>query len=419
MRWLLVFLVACGGAVPPLPSQGGPAWIELESEHFTLWTDAGAARGTELIELMEHLHQVVWGIAFPERSSAGRSFAIALRDSVEVHAYLHPSFSAVAFVGDNALNQPAILFAADTDEHTITHELTHLISDVAIKRQPHWFAEGIAQFFETVNLDTDNATVDVGAPSPKMITMARRLQLMPGDEFFPCKQTECLDGRYYLTAALLFAYLANTRPQQLLALEDRLAVQDPQALQHAVPDLTPESLDRTLRAWETSGQHRLFKFKVQLARQTMKQRTVSDAEVLAARAFLLLENKGDTDETRAAIAAARAADPTNLMAVLVENQQLSNARRKDPRHEIRIPIELARTMTKLHPDDWRSWMLVLDADSQGAEVKVARAHVCTLVVKNPANYINGFCPSSMLHPHDVVPGGGEGSDQPVSPEQVP
>ena len=88
MRAALVLVAACGGWVPALPSQGGPAWVEVQSEHFTLWTDAGAGRGTELVEQMEYLHQIVFGVAFPTWPDAGRAFAIGLRDSDELHAYI-------------------------------------------------------------------------------------------------------------------------------------------------------------------------------------------------------------------------------------------------------------------------------------------------------------------------------------------
>ena len=81
-RWLHVgvalWLAGCHAAIPALPSQGGPAWTELTSEHFTLWTDSSPARGRELIDQCEHLHQIVFGVAFPWLPSSGKSFVIAL-----------------------------------------------------------------------------------------------------------------------------------------------------------------------------------------------------------------------------------------------------------------------------------------------------------------------------------------------------
>jgi len=389
MRWLLILLVACGAAVPALPSQGGPAWVELESEHFTLWTDAGAARGTELIEQMESLHQIVFGIALAGYPSEGKTFAIALRDSFEVHAYIDDMFTAMSFVDDNALNLPVILLPADVPDHAtiVTHELTHIISNVAIKQQPVWFAEGLARFFETTKLDADKANVDVGEPLPEQVMAANHYRLLPGPQLLGCKKMRCRDGQFYTTAALVFAYLKNARPAQLAAYQQQLSQRDPQAWQHAFPDLPPEAIDREVLAWQHQGQHQIWHYTARLARTTMHQRTLSDAEVLAVRAFMMLSTHGDTPATRKAIADARTADPTNLMAVLVENQRAQ-----------RVSLELARQMAKLHPEDWRAWMLILEAKATGDERKIAQARLCTLVQSNPANYIGGWCPDSMLHP---------------------
>ena len=38
------FAAACGAAVPPVPGKGGPAWHELTSPHFVVWTDADGKR---------------------------------------------------------------------------------------------------------------------------------------------------------------------------------------------------------------------------------------------------------------------------------------------------------------------------------------------------------------------------------------
>lgn len=46
-----VAAAACGAAVPPVPGKGGPAWTELTSEHFTVWTDGDRAEVRELVQL--------------------------------------------------------------------------------------------------------------------------------------------------------------------------------------------------------------------------------------------------------------------------------------------------------------------------------------------------------------------------------
>ncbi len=110
--------------IPPLPSKGGPSWTEVESEHFTLWTDATAARGHELIQQMERQHQIITR-AMNHAPSTGRSFAIALRNAREASAYSERAF---AWPADGALSA-GTMFPADTPAHrrTIAHELSHVI----------------------------------------------------------------------------------------------------------------------------------------------------------------------------------------------------------------------------------------------------------------------------------------------------
>jgi hypothetical protein len=73
-------------AVPPVPGKGGPAWTELTSEHFTVWTDGDRAEVRELVQQMEQLRQVVAGAMFPSMWR-GRTLVFALRDDNELAAF--------------------------------------------------------------------------------------------------------------------------------------------------------------------------------------------------------------------------------------------------------------------------------------------------------------------------------------------
>jgi hypothetical protein len=85
-RAMLCLSVACSAAFPAAPRHGGPAWCELASEHFTVWTDGDPARVRELIRAMERFHHVAAGVAYPSAQSSGRSLAIVLRDDRELIA---------------------------------------------------------------------------------------------------------------------------------------------------------------------------------------------------------------------------------------------------------------------------------------------------------------------------------------------
>ena len=74
MGWFLGVLgvvAGCAATFPAVPGKGGSAWLELTSEHFTVWTDADPVTAHELVNELEHARQVIVGIAFPDASRGG------------------------------------------------------------------------------------------------------------------------------------------------------------------------------------------------------------------------------------------------------------------------------------------------------------------------------------------------------------
>ena len=392
-------LAACGAtAVPALPSRGGPPWVELQSEHFTLWTDASLARGGELIRQMEYLHQVIFGVAFPNRSPEGRSFVLGLRDRSEVSAYVPSMFQAFASPTDNPLMVPVIVLSAEPDKrsiHVVTHELSHVISAVAIHDQPPWFAEGLAEFFETVVLDVDKAAVVVGEPLPDQVRATHQLRLVPGEQLLACREYACRDGAFYTTAGVLFTYLANTHADQLLSYEDELERKNPNAWD--VIGLPASQIDRTLHTWMFDGRHQVWNYKVSLVQPEVAQRVLAETEIIAARAFLSYS----FNEHSPAAHEALAADPTNLVLRLIDFEQTKQ-----------VTVADARATAQANPHDWRAWWLVATAlRDTSNEANAARTQACTLAKSNPANMLPAkFCPL------DGVPGAPEHRDQPVVPQ---
>jgi hypothetical protein len=389
--YTLALLVGCRPALPPIPSQGGPAWTELTSPHFTLWTDASPDRGRELIDQCEHLHQIVFGVAFPWLPGGGKSIVIALRDRFEVGEFVPSLFIAYA-MPSSAVLEPVIVIDAQTDNsdgHVIAHELTHVISYGAIKDQPVWFAEGIAQFFETASLDAKQLNVDVGEPLPKLVHEIHQLTLLPGDQLFACTRTtrpDCRDVRFYMTSALLFTYLMNERPQQLVQLETALGEGDTAAWAHVMPDLPPPSIDAALRAWLVTGRHQIWHFRVALQPATIGQRTLGDADVWAARALMRTTFHGD--QVAADDQHALAADPTNVTARLIDDYLTKH-----------VPTAEAHATVAAHPDDWRAWYLVLRAGAGATEGVAVRQKICALTEHDSSAVVpKGLCPTTPAQP---------------------
>ena len=370
---LVVALVACrGAALPKLPSQGGPAWIEVQSEHFTVWSDAPRARILKLVREMEHLRQVVLGVGFAGTRLDDRSFVIALRDEEEVGVFVPEQFVAFAFYG-GALRQSGIVMPADSStSHIITHELVHVIAFNVIRHQPRWFAEGLAGFFETVNVDPDTSKGDVGQPNKNIVIRLRMTPPTPVAKMFACNAYACMDEMFYATAWAMFSFLANTYPNELIEFARRIDELPEgrwmQAWTESFPKLAPSELDHQIRKWLAYGKHTVWKFDVELKQWPVTERVLRDADVHAARALLRERFRNVGDPKPPELAAALAADPTHLIANLV-NAEYDKA----------IDLALAKRIAEAHPKDWRAWWLVaLGANWKGDDARAAWERACAL-----------------------------------------
>jgi hypothetical protein len=381
----LGILAACvpphGPAIPALPGKGGPAWSEVTSEHFILWTDAPAARGRALVRQMENHRQVVIGVALDNAKSKAKSFVIALRDAEEVAAYIPSRFVAYSW-GGSPVRQPVIVIAADTDDHDnhiITHELTHVITWGVIPNQPHWFAEGIAGYFETAKLGAGGATVDVGQPLDYIVARLRDAQFMSTASLFACREIACIDDMFYAKTWALFSFLVNEHPVELRALMQRL-VELPvgQEFTGGIPRLPQDQLDRDLATWLAHGRLTVLHYKVKLEDWPVAVRPLADADALAARGLLRFMFAKTAPETRAELTAAVTADPTNLLGWLVLTSLTGS-----------MGITDARATAKAHPEDWRAWWLLGFAVQHGPEAAEAREKLCALVANDPSAAVPG------------------------------
>jgi Protein of unknown function (DUF1570) len=385
IRWIAVTLVvaACarGPAIPPVPSQGGPAWTELSSEHFTLWTDAPLDVARELMRQMEDLRQVVVGTAFSTVGGTGKSFVIALRDPDEIHGYIPEQFAAIASPPEgNAIHQALIMLPAESKrqdvEITAAHELTHVISYSLVHHQPRWFAEGLAKFFETIEIDRKASTVDLGRSIAERGGPRRVHHFIPLRAMFGCGSLACADQGFYATAWALFTYLFNTQSERLARLEQRLDELTPNnagAWDEVFADLPLDRLEVDLRQWIVSGSHKVLHFNVRLQQHAVTERPLTDADIYAARAVLESQFAGRAAASDAAASEALRLDPTNVLALTMAYSL----------HHT-VDADRARAAVAAHPDDWRAWLLVVLALKTGDEATQAHAKMCELAAGNLA-----------------------------------
>ncbi len=378
---LAVVIAGCGASVPPVPSRGGPPWIELTSEHFRLWTDGTSARGHQLIREMEHLRQVIVGAVFPTVPAEGRIIVIALRDDYELQAFsLTDEPRAYAMLPHWPMWQPMIVLAADSNQpqgdQTVAHELTHAISWGVVHHQPRWFAEGMAFYLQTVGLDPDRTAVDIGAAPTYRGAPLRLGRLVPLPSLFAWRGMTTDEYPQYSTGFALFAYLFNEHRAELshyMQLLDQMPTADPAVVwQQAFPSLPIGDTIDTLREWIVHGHHTVLHFTTEPRTWPVTERTLGDGDVYAVRALLRCR---DTRCSAAAadLAAALAADPTNVIARVIETGVTKH-----------VALSDARAVVAAHDDSWLAWMLLAEALPVGDERTRAIANACERAARNPA-----------------------------------
>lgn len=393
MAGFMGLVASCGAAVPPVPRDGGPAWIELTSEHFTVWTDASSERARELIREMERFWQIVVGTTFPSIAASGRNFVIVLRDDDELTAFsLTGEPRAYAMSASAPLFQPMFVLSAfsnrDLTDRTVAHELTHAISFGVIHHQPRWLAEGMAMFFETVEIDPNSTTADIGVEPLYRGQRPRMAHLVPISKLFAWGRPAPDEGREYSTAWALFTYLINKHQAELvnyMQLVDRSydpeATREDRALRawnEAFPSLPLDSADNVLQQWLLTGNHLVAHINVHVRAPSVAQRTLGDADVYAIRALLRAHKDPQTAQVHADVAAALSAEPANVLAWLV----------RDAFEHESPTVEEARAMVAVHGDDWRAWFLevlaITEHHGDAAELETARIRACELHAQNPA-----------------------------------
>lgn len=398
-----LWIVACAPAIPHLPSEGGPVWFEIRSEHFRLWTDDSIGRGRKLVRDLERRREVI-ASAMGKASSRATAFVISVRSARERAVYVPAEFVGVAYGPDNPTGQSGILINADykDDDHVVSHELAHVVSLGWFANLPPWVNEGIATYFEMVDVDNDDTSVKIGIPRSDrgdLILHGRFVISVP--DVFACYERRCMDDAFYAASWAVFTLLLNEHYEQLaryLQRMNELRIDTPAtrwdgepsdlpseqaardrsryeqwkqgeraAWRDAFPDLPPEKLDAELTEWLHTGKVRVPRIDVVVREYPTTVRKLGDADVLAGRSWLRYHFTADSAAALRDAQAALALDSTNVLARITATTLTHT-----------IAPDDARATATAHPDDWRALRLVERALHGTAEGDAATERLCAM-----------------------------------------
>ena len=181
---LAAFFLGC-----PRAAAAKDAWIEVQSPHFKVVSNAGENEARKIADQFEQFREVFHN-SFPKlRVDLGKPlviFAVKNEDTLklllpaywEVKGRMHP---AGLFAPGEARHYVALRTNIDVDNpyHVVYHEYTHAIMNLNFQGLPIWLGEGLAEYFG--NSTIHDKEVEIGKIAPYHLEVLRSTRLIPID----------------------------------------------------------------------------------------------------------------------------------------------------------------------------------------------------------------------------------------------
>ena len=151
------------------PSAGGPPWIELDSEHFTMRTDYTEWSARAALDTFDISARALLGLALPAgaKPPPNRLGVVVFARGADLRELLGEEHVAGEFRPSSDGSHPILLVSTDgtfINEYghvraTIQHELTHWIFHNAVPGMPIWLDEGLARYWESLRIEDGQAII--------------------------------------------------------------------------------------------------------------------------------------------------------------------------------------------------------------------------------------------------------------------
>ncbi|TPV93047.1 MAG: tetratricopeptide repeat protein [Myxococcales bacterium FL481] len=168
LLWLLLFSACRTGGALKAPSDGGPSWRTVESEHIVMHTDLSEKQARLAIEQFELRFDLLASLLFDGADPPlWRTRVVAFRRREELLNFTSRNTGAFirSPVADEGL--PTIVMAGKPDARaygTWQHELTHGFLAAAMGPLPIWVNEGMAEYYSAATVINNRAVLGQSLP---------------------------------------------------------------------------------------------------------------------------------------------------------------------------------------------------------------------------------------------------------------
>jgi hypothetical protein len=356
------------------PAKGGAPWRELKTAHFRLDTDAGEIEARSMARDLEHMHALLLQALLGEQVDLpGHVRVLAFSDPKDFRE-MSGQHDVTGYYTRARFGEPTIVLSAVSlrdNPDLVAHELAHHISFYLYPVQPPWFAEGLAEWVQTVAARARDMQPATGSHITHGTTGSHfsAAGLVPGHlvSWFqldrrpmPVKEilawngavAEANAGRGHLWSWTLYHYLWNKRSKAFSDYQKRLADSaDPaESWRLAFPDYDPQNgaamaaLDAALADHLSSGRFTFYRVEAK-ADASFEANALSSSEL---HLLIFHARRGrPTPEQRASVVAeALAEDPGSPHAGVLQQMQA---------HEGGMSLEALRAAANGRPGDWIGW----------------------------------------------------------------
>ncbi|HET6923665.1 MAG TPA: hypothetical protein VFI16_11015, partial [Anaeromyxobacteraceae bacterium] len=294
-----VAAAGCAAVGPALrcPEEGGPAWREVATDHFLVWTDLESAEARALAVRLEWIREAVvaavWRAPLEPEARMG---VVALRSQRELRRFT--GADAPGWVIPDPQQPRLVLHPAGGEVRAsgVAREVALQLADFAWLRQPRWLRAGLAAYLETVTPLAGGATALVGL-EPDWVGRAGRAPMEALLAWDPRDARRGGEDFRALNASAweLVHFLVDERGRSFTAFQGRLGAGTPpeRAWRESFPGYDPgagglERLRREVGEWRERG--RLAKRAVPVAPSAAEptERSMRPAEIHALWAVLFL-----------------------------------------------------------------------------------------------------------------------------------
>lgn len=274
-RWgfhLLFPISAVLSAVEPALA-AEPQWLEIQSPHFSVVTDAGEKRGREVAMRFEQMRAVFGALMTKANVNIPIPLQIvAFRNTKELRQIAplwHGKPIQLAGLFQSGEDRSFIMLDMSVENPwtVVFHEYAHqLMNGVLTAAVDPWFEEGFAEYFSSIEVDSKEARV--GKIPNYEYQVLQQDGMMKIAELFKVRQNsstynETGDHRsvFYAESGLLVHYLYDNNlipklsPYFTLKIDQGIPVQD--AIQQSF-GMSATQFDKVLRNYASSGHYKYY-----------------------------------------------------------------------------------------------------------------------------------------------------------------